>query len=395
MKNCLAPGRWAPENRERLEETIRRNAFQGKCACFDFDDTTSVHAVDHALFAYQVHMLRFAMAPERMREALTMGLDDLDRALGRNQEGRVVRCGDIVRDLCRDYDLLWRSGAAGAKEEVLSAVRQLPEYRDFAAKIHWMRGTLDHAFPIEISYPWCLYLLSGFTPEEVYRLGREAIAWAMGAARYGTVTLRSPEAFPGAAGRICTEEEAGLTFPEEMRDLYRTLQDHGITPYLVSASPAELVRAGSEIAGLGVPPERIFAMRARRDAAGRYVCGYDYGWNGGYAQTFGPGKSQVIARFIAPRHNGRGPLLVCGDAESDMDMMTDWMEQGDTELGLILNHLRSPARHPRLYRAAREAAAQPGGRFLLQGLDKQGGAFCPAQTTIPENSDLPQLFAAD
>ncbi len=171
MKNCLAPGRWAPENRERLEETIRRNAFQGKYACFDFDDTTSVHAVDHALFAYQVHMLRFAMDPERMREALTTGLDDPDRVLGRNQEGRTVRCGDIVQDLCRDYDLLWRSGAAGAKEEALSAVRQLPEYQDLAAKIHWMRGALDHAFPIEISYPWCLYLLSGFTPVEVYRLG--------------------------------------------------------------------------------------------------------------------------------------------------------------------------------------------------------------------------------
>lgn len=192
MKNCLAPGRWAPENRERLEETIRRNAFQGKYACFDFDDTTSVHAVDHALFAYQVHMLRFAMDPERMREALTTGLDDPDRVLGRNQEGRTVRCGDIVQDLCRDYDLLWRSGAAGAKEEALSAVRQLPEYRDLAAKIHWMRGALDHAFPIEISYPWCLYLLSGFTPVEVYRLGREAIAWAMGTAHYGTVTLCSP-----------------------------------------------------------------------------------------------------------------------------------------------------------------------------------------------------------
>ena len=134
MKNCLAPGRWAPENRERLEETIRRNAFQGKYACFDFDDTTSVHAVDHALFAYQVHMLRFAMDPERMREALTTGLDDPDRVLGRNQEGRTVRCGDIVQDLCRDYDLLWRSGAAGAKEEALSAVRQLPDYQDLAAK---------------------------------------------------------------------------------------------------------------------------------------------------------------------------------------------------------------------------------------------------------------------
>lgn len=395
MKNCLTPGRWAPENRERLEEVIRRNAFQGRYACFDFDDTTSVHAVDHALFAYQVHMLRFAMDPEQMREALTAGLGDLDRVLGRNQENRPVRCGDVARDLCRDYGLLWESRAVGAGEEALSAVRRTPEYRDFSAKLHWMRAALDRVFPIEVSYPWCIYLLSGFTPEETRRLGREAIAWAMEAGRYGTVTLCSPEERPGAAGGIRTVEESGLTFPEEMRDLYRVLQDHGITTYLVSASPAELVRAGSELAGLGVPPERIFAMRARRDAEGRYICAYDYDWGGGYEQTFGPGKSRVIDRFIAPRHGGRGPLLVCGDAESDMDMMTDWMDRGDTELGLVLNHLRDPEHHPRLSRAAREAAARPGGRFLLQGLDKGRGTFCPAQTTIPEHPGRARLFAGD
>lgn len=395
MKSCLTPGRWAPKNRERLEELIRRNAFQGRYACFDFDDTTSVHAVDHALFAYQVHMLRFAMDPRQMRRALTMGLGDLDRVLGYNQERRPVRCGDLVGDLCGDYGLLWKSRAVGAGEEELSAVRRTLEYRDFAAKLHWMRRMLDRAFPIEVSYPWCSYFLTGFTPEEARRLSREAVAWAMEAGRYGTVTLCSPEERLGAAGRIRTAEEKGLTFPQEMRDLYRTLWDNGITPYLVSASPEELVRAGSELAGLGVPPERIFAMRAQRDAAGRYICAYDYDWGGGYEQTFGPGKSRVIARFIAPRHGGRGPLLVCGDAESDMDMMTDWMDGGDTELGLILNHLRDPARHPRLCRASREAAARPGGRFLLQGLDKGTGTFCPAQTTIPEYSGEPRLFAGD
>lgn len=214
----------------------------------------------------------------------------------------------------------------------------------------------------------------------------------MKAGRFGSVTLRSPEERPGDAGVIHTVEETGLAFPEEMRDLYRVLWDCGITPYLVSASPIELVRVGSETVGLKVSPEHIFAMRARRDPAGRYICGYDYAWDGGCAQTFGPGKSQVIRRFIALLHGGRGPLLVCGDAESDMDMMTDWMGLGDTKLGLLLNHLRDPNRHPRLCLAAREAADRPGGRFLLQGLDKRTWKFRPAQTTIPENSEKPLLF---
>lgn len=90
----------------------------------------------------------------------------------------------------------------------------------------------------------------------------------MEAGRFGSVTLRSPEERPGDAGVIHTVEETGLAFPEEMRDLYRVLWDCGITPYLVSASPIELVRAGSETVGLKVSPEHIFAMRARQDPAG-------------------------------------------------------------------------------------------------------------------------------
>lgn len=396
MSRHLAQECWQPGNWERLDSLIQAHAFQGRYACFDFDDTTSIHAVDHKLFAYQVHKLRFAIAPGQMYAALSAGLDDLGRPLGRNLEGNLVRCGDLIQDLCGDYDWLCQNQAIGAEEALLPSIRHAPAYQDFAAKLHWMRQMLDNAFPIQVSYPWCLYLLAGFTPDTVYQLGREAIAYAMQSGQYGTVTLYSPEERRGVSGRIRTTEERGLTFPQEMRDLYHTLQENGITPYLVSASPVELVRAGSEMGGLGVPPEQIYAMRARLDAEGRYCRAYDYDWGGQgcYDQTFGAGKSRVIARFIAPRHGGRGPLLVCGDAESDMDMMTDWMACGDTEVGLILNHLRGSYRHPRLRRAAQAAAEYPEGRFLLQGLDKRTGKFYPAQSTILENQKISELFGA-
>lgn len=383
MRKQLGRGNWTPENWQRLKNLIEQNAFQGRYACFDFDDTTSIHAVDYALFSYQIHKLRFAIPAQKFSEVLSTGLDDLGRVLGVNMEGRPVRCGEVIADLSADYDWLCRNGALGAEEAVLRQVRREPEYEDFAAKFHWLRKMLDRAYPMEVAYPWCLYPLAGFTPDQVYRLGLEAIGYATAEGRYGMALLRSPEARRGAAGRIRATAETGLRFPREMVDLYQTLQANGITTYLVSASPAELVRAGSDFANLGVPPERIFAMRGLRDQEGRYTCAYDYDWlgEGTYVQTFGPGKSQAIARFIAPAHGGRGPLLVCGDAESDMDMMTDWMACGDTELGLILNHRRDSVSHPRLYRAAREAAENPGSPFLLQELEKVAGRFCPAQIT--------------
>ena len=146
----------------------------------------------------------------------------------------------------------------------------------------------------------------------------------------------------------------------------------------------ELVRAANEMLHLGLTNRQIFAMRMKRDAKGRYLPEYDYEGPEGkaYPQTFGPGKAQIIRDYLAPLHDSRGPVLVCGDGENDMDMMTGWMACGDTQAGLILNHDRSPESHPRLWQAAQEALRDPDSRYLLQGLDKRRGQFRPTQATL-------------
>ena len=52
------------------------------------------------------------------------------------------------------------------------------------------------------------------------------------------------------------------------------------------------------------------------------------------------GKSTTITNFIAPNYDGAGPLMVFGDSAGDWNMMTDWMESGDTQLGVIFNRYR-------------------------------------------------------
>lgn len=42
----LTKGNWLPHNWKKLNDLIGRNAVQGRYACFDFDDTTSIHGVD-------------------------------------------------------------------------------------------------------------------------------------------------------------------------------------------------------------------------------------------------------------------------------------------------------------------------------------------------------------
>lgn len=57
----------------------------------------------------------------------------------------------------------------------------------------------------------------------------------------------------------------------------------------------------------------------------------------------GPGKSTIITNFIAPKYAGAGPLMVFGDSAGDWNMMTDWMDEGDTQLGVIFNRYRKPS----------------------------------------------------
>lgn len=367
----LPRGQWMPENWERLNRMIERNAFRGRYACFDFDDTTSVHGVDCAQFFYQVRMLRYAMEPDRFAQILSTGLPGLEQELGRNRAGEPVRIGQLLCDLVSDYAWLYRHyiGLNGGGTLDLPEIHQTPEYRDFEAKMHWIHLKVVEVLPMEISYPWLVYLSSGFRPEEAYELGEKSIYYGTAPGRYGHVILTSPEERRGAAGVLSIEIDTGVSFPPEMRALYRTLEANGITVYLISASPMDLVRAGSSCLELGVPEDQIYAMRLRRDTAGRYINEYDYDWGGQgkYAQTFRNGKIQIIRNFLMPKHGGRGPVLVGGDSENDMPMMTEWMDCGDTELGLIFNHLELEAEIPNFGRQPGRRRRQKTAVFCFRG----------------------------
>ena len=98
----------------------------------------------------------------------------------------------------------------------------------------------------------------------------------------------------------------------------------------------------------------------------------------------GEGKSTVITNFIAPQYDNAGPLMVFGDSSGDWNMMTDWMESGDTELGVIFNRYRKPGSDP-IWQGSNEAAqsiGDPDARFVLQGRDENTGELRPSEKSI-------------
>lgn len=120
------------------------------------------------------------------------------------------------------------------------------------------------------------------------------------------------------------------------------------------------------------------------------VAGYNWGGEGKYAQTQGPGKSTIITNFIAPKYKGVGPLIVFGDSAGDMNMMTDWMDKGDTQLGVIFNRYRNPSSDPLTWAASVKAVEQmgkPDAKFVLQGRDDNKGQLRPTEYTIRLGTD--------
>lgn len=380
----LITGNWAPSTRARLETLIKENANKNRYACFDFDNTSVISDIGNALLAYQIMNLRFSMEPEFFEETLATGIPSLTQEIGRNMADESVNCVQLIKDLSANYKFLYNEYEGFKGSRTLTDIRATQEYQDFAAKLEWMYRCVGDTFDESVAYPWSIYLLSGMTSDEVYTLAKESNTFWSEFGRYSYYTLTSPTDMETAAGAVTVDIDTGVTFTDELVDLYQTLAANGIDIYVISASPVDLIRAACDQFGYGVSADNIYAMRLCTDENGRYINKYDYDWGGEgkYAQTQAAGKSQIIKNFIAPKYKGQGPVLVCGDSKGDMNMMNDWMESGDTQLGLLFNRYRKDIP---TWEASVDAVEQMGkmdSKYVLQGRDENLGQLRPSEYSI-------------
>ena len=202
------------------------------------------------------------------------------------------------------------------------------------------------------------------TPDEVQKLAAASHQYWADYGRYAEETWTSPVELPGKTGIVSIDFITGLTLTDELMDLYATLQANGIDVYIVSASPIDTVLAANETMGYNLPEDHVYAMRNKLGEDGRYINEYNYDWGGGgkYAQRL----------------------------SSHWNMMTDWMESGDTELGVIFNRYRKPGSDP-IWQGSNEAAqsiGDPDARFVLQGRDENTGELGPSEGSLRAPSRL-------
>jgi len=377
----LITGNWAPVTRARIQAVITANANKGRYVVFDFDNTSVINDVEEALAIYQLENLRFKIQPSKLAGVLETQIPDLKKTVGTTVDGKNVTCAALITDIVSDYTWLYSNYKGFSGKYDLAYIHATNQYQDFVTKMRYMYTAVGDTFDASVSYPWVTYWFTGMTPAEVYDLAAESHAYWAAYGNYGEVTWTSPTELPGTAGIVSIDYLNGLTFTDELKDLYATLKANGIDVYIVSASFIDVIRAANATQGYNIPEDHVYAMQNVLEN-GVYTNRYNYNWGGAgkYAQTQAEGKSTVITNFIASQYKGTGPLMVFGDSKGDYWMMTDWMAKGDTQLGVIFNRYRKTS--DPIWKCSKEAAdtiGSPTARFVLQGRDNNTGELIPTE----------------
>ena len=344
----LETGSWDPAVRASLDSLLAKGGHD-RYAVFDFDKTTIAHDISQALWVYQIEHLRFADAP---KHDFLDGIPEPSRLMPGTHES-FAKMGEMLK---MEYALL---ANFYKKDPSLDKLHDMTLYKDFRARMFSMLLAMDEAFGEEVSCLWMPGLLAGFTPAEARKVVREAVKEHLGKDKLAVQEWRSPD---GRGGGMV---ERGIWLAPEMKDLYRCLKKARIDAYVCSASLELIVEAlacDPEL-GLGLPPEQVFGLRF---VGGETVTPV---FDSTYVQPMGPGKVACIKAFMMPAHKGQGPVLVGGDSNGDVPMLTAFE---DMQRGLIIDVGR-PADSP-----IGQLAAKAG-----KGIYLRQPAFAKAEGAVP------------
>lgn len=326
----LDEGRWNPKNREVLEKLIEKYRNTNSYAVFDWDNTSIQGDTQLNLFIYQIENLKYKLNPEKFNEVIRKNIPttDFDERF-KNSEGGVLNLTKLANDIYKSYIFLYKNYIS-TKKISLEKIRKTEEFKDFRAKMHFLHNALPGNFSEELACLWEFYLLSGMTKDEAKNLAKEAIDTKLGEA-IGDVIVESSRILTGEAGVVKGIYDNGLRIRSEMANLYHELKKNAIDVYIISASMQEIIEvfATDKSYGYNLDVENIYAMKLKLTADNILLDEYNYG----IPFTQKQGKSETIERFIRDKYEGKGPILVGGDALGDESMLTKFR---DTEVILIM-----------------------------------------------------------
>ena len=398
---------WAPDVRSALNDFIAaERSGDDRYVVFDFDNTCSIFDVSEQLMVYQLETMGFGLDPEGFSRMAMAGM-----------EGRPEALLSQIRGLIASYaDLYARFGPfsyAGVPPETAERMLSDPAWKDFAVRMMGMYEGLQAYMSSAESYTWTLGWFSGMTGEEVYDLSRRSHA------RYGSVETAS-RSWTGADTTFSWID--GIQVTDNIRELWKALDDNGFDVWVCSASEVAPVMAAIDVFGLHDTCTGVIGMTMARDSLGRYLPYYDYtdgcaffaapdgGWVRDTVPTrtrpYAEGKVEAIRNCLVPRYHGKGPLAGFMDATGDFNFCTEFSSM---RLAVCFNRATRKVTEgagliaevavyekEALGYTYRKARRHGDILYVLQGRDENGlRTLRPSPATVRFGTDAERLFCND
>lgn len=374
---------WSERNYEVLKQLIDEYGQYGQYydedkppyVLLDWDQTCAFQDAEEALLHYQLSNLKFKLTKEQFREILH---DTINGVTNLSEEFQHLPLAAIHQDLIQDYNFLFDNYIGLNGSLPLSEIQSTPQYKDFIVKIPYLYEGYCETPEIgaEYGYPWVLFLIAGYTIEEVKVIAKEAISLELGN-RIEVQTWETTASFPVKSLVESYSFRTGLRILPEMQNLISTFKNHGIEVFIVSASfkPVIEVFSGIGTFGYNVPAENIIAMQLATNSEGVIMPYFKEGW----VKTFRQGKveavNQVIKLGLGKNYD---PLFAAGDSDGDFEMLTGFPQM---KLGLIWNRVKG-GDIGKLSQKAVDALTTPKPEYILQGRNENTGMSIPFSESI-------------
>lgn len=368
----LEKGNWQEDVYQKLQALLVNHREQGEYAVFDWDNTCIINDIGEAVFNYQLRQLDFHLTPEELLQTLLTGVPkDPFNQKWQNQDGEVLDVESLASDIAESYERLFHERKAG---QSVVTLQQTLDYLEFITKMRFLYDAIGDSFSPDISYPWVTYFLGGKTEEEVQQLTLLTLEEEL-RAELGFERWTSPASVASKSGCVTIQFKRGIRLIPEIQGLMKALESQGIKVYIVSASNRDVILsfATAGAYGYALPDQQVYGMRLK-SVNGKQLPRLDER----FAQTQGKGKTRTIQDLIAPFHGNRGPVLVAGDSDGDVAMLSDFQV---TEVALIIDRQKK-GQVGELVKQAGQSLGESNQRYFVQGRDEIRGCYINQTSSI-------------
>ncbi|XJS10139.1 hypothetical protein ACF3NG_08330 [Aerococcaceae bacterium WGS1372] len=331
---------------------------------FDFDNTSVIGDIEDNLMVYMMDHLLYRLSPADFRRILIS--EDFDMNTVLNERYPQATPLNLANDIVYYYETLYDLYSKDQKDR--EALLTDENYLAFKSKLRFYYTHVNSQFNRQPARPWLTYWFQGYTAAELQALTIDMLK-EMTQKQTERMTYTTPASHAGEAGIVESQFISGLKAPEELKDLYKAFQEKNIIPYIVSASPVDVVVQASQYF-FQVDRQYVRGMNYQFDEHNKIVARM----NEDSPITKKDGKTETILTTIANIHNGQQPIALFGDSMGDYHMMTELKEVKVNVLFNCLNQDKTVS----LKAIASNQYNDDQATYLIQGRDENTLSLIPS-----------------